>query len=169
MSGRRGVSIGISGSSPWGGGVAHRVVGGGEDDASDALRVRGLVQVVGALDVRLEDLLEGGFQGDARQVDDRVDTSHGLAYSFLVGEVGDDRVRLALDGAQIEQAQVVAVGREQIPHQGAEPAGGTGEQNGTGSGHPQVSLNGLMGTVFTCVDKLGIVSSLRQGWRDVSS
>ena len=50
-------------------------------------------------------------------------------------------------GAQVEEPQLVAVGREQVPHQGAEAAGGAGEQNGAGSGHPRVSF-GLSGRVM---------------------
>jgi hypothetical protein len=86
-------------------------------------------------------VLEGGFQGDAREVDDRVDAPYGLAEGLLVGEVGGDRVRFAFDGAYVEEAQLVAVRREELPHQGADATGGAGEQNGAGSGHPRVSLH----------------------------
>ncbi len=126
--------------SPRAGGVADRVVGGGEDDAPHALLAGRLVQVVGALDVGLEDLVERRLEGDSREVDDRVDAADRLAHGVPVGQVRDDRVRLAVDGAHVEQAQRVAVFREQSPHQGAESAGGAGEQNGAGSGHPRILL-----------------------------
>ena len=75
-------------------GEADGVVAGGEDDPAYALLARRLVEVVRALDVGPQDLVEGGLQGDAREVDDRVDASYGLAQRVLVGEVGGDRVRV---------------------------------------------------------------------------
>jgi hypothetical protein len=103
----------------------------------------GLVEVVRPLDVGLEDLVERRFEGDAREVDDRVDPAYRLAQGRLVGEVGGDRVRLALDGRDVEQTEFVAVRGQQAAHQGAESAGCAGEQDGTGSGHGRISSSAL--------------------------
>ncbi|BFO20473.1 hypothetical protein SHKM778_68610 [Streptomyces sp. KM77-8] len=105
-------------------------------------------------------------------MDDRVDTADRLAQGVLVGEVGDDRVRFAVDRAHVEQAQVVSVIREQTPHQGAEALGGAGEQNGAGSGHPRVSLHGRPRhrtygrTAFIFLDTLRRLGAARQVFRD---
>src|SRR5206468_372779 len=79
-------------------------------------------------------------------------------------EIRGDGVRVALDRAHVEEAQLVAEGRQQVPHQGAEPAGGAGEQNGAGGWHPRVSFGWRAHacTIFTSMDTLGSRAGLRQ-------
>jgi hypothetical protein len=90
-------------------------------------------------DVGGEDVLEGRLDRDAREADDRVHAPDCLADGRVVGEAGGDRVRLALDGPHVEQAQPAPVHGQRFPHGGADAARGDGEQNGAGCGHPRFS------------------------------
>ncbi len=132
-------------------GEADRMVGGGEDDPPDPGLPGRLVEVVGALDVGAQDLLERGLQGDPREMHDRVDPGEGRAQRLLVAQVGGDGIRCAVDRPPVEEVY-------KRQHQGAEAAGGAGEQNGAGCGHGRGSFEAgrpYGWTAFTCVGTLG--------------
>jgi hypothetical protein len=67
--------------------VAGCMVGRGEDNSRAALEASGLEHRPGALDVRVEDLVEGRFDRNGGQMDARVTARDRLAHRGGVGDV----------------------------------------------------------------------------------
>ncbi len=108
---------------------ADRVVAAEEDDPADARTPGGLEDLVRALDVGPEDVLEARLVGDRRQVHDGVHSLQRSCHRLLVADVSHDGVLGALDRDAVEKAQLPAETRQPAAQERADPAPGSGHEH----------------------------------------
>ena len=107
------------------------MVGTGEDHAAHTVLARGLVQVVHAHDVGLQDGRPGLLGGHTTQVHHRVHPGHHGLHGSSVGQVGREIFFPCLGFTQrhhIGQAQHLAIGLESTAQCLTQAASSAGEQ-----------------------------------------
>ena len=126
---------------------ADGVVGGGEDDAGHAGPARGLEDVVGADQVRLQHRLPGRVDRARRgEVDDGVDAGAGGNQGVEIADIGDD-VRVGTGAASETDRIEAAAGRAPgVHHEPADQAVGARDQ------HPRPgAIGGFTGAVARAI------------------
>jgi hypothetical protein len=132
---------------------ARHVRAAGEHHPRAALLASGLVDVVGAHDIGLQDAVEAVLVGDASQVNSGIDAFHGLSDRLQVTNIGRDQLLARLRSAErgnVQQAQGANTVVESLAKHSTDHAGGPGDED----------------TVHTSLPLLG--SASRQRLRETS-
>ena len=104
----------------------------GEHDPSAALLASGLVDVVGADDVGLQDAVEAVLVGDASQVNGGIDIVHGLRDRLQVTNIGGEQLLArprSTERGNVQQAQGANTAVESLAKDPTDRAGCPGDED----------------------------------------